>query len=242
MSCFFRARSESAGADSDRANTPEASLRSFALATGAEARWTGKPGPRAVICVNGGTAAEVPGTWSASIEWLVRRLAPSFPGLPFLEVRYRVKSWRRLDSCVEDGRAALEAARSSGAERVALLAFSMGGAVAVRNAAAPEVSLVAGVNPWLPPELALEPLAGRRFAIVHGALDAPLPGIPGVKPSLSQAAFERARALGVDVSRIVVPGALHAVALRRPSGGLLALPGARRYGELVGAELERFCA
>jgi dienelactone hydrolase len=215
---------------------------SFDLETGAEARWTGPPGPLAVVCVNGGTAAEVPGTWSASIEWLVRRLAPRLPGLAFLEVRYRVKSWRRLDSCVEDGRAAIEAARAAGAERVALLAFSMGGAVAVSNAAAPEVVVVAGVNPWLPPELPLAPLAGRRLAIVHGSLDAPLPGIPGVKPSLSRAAYDRARALGVDASRVVVPGALHAVALRRRNGGLLALPGARRYGEVVAAELERFCA
>jgi hypothetical protein len=59
---------------------------------------------------------------------------------------------------------------------------------------------------------------------------------------MSRAAFERARALGVDASRVVVPRALHAVALRRRNGGLLALPGAGRYGELVGAELERFCA
>ena len=69
---------------------------SFALPTGAEARWTGTPGPRAVICVNGGTAAELPGTWSASIEWLVERLAADGVPLPFLEVRYRIKSWRRL--------------------------------------------------------------------------------------------------------------------------------------------------
>ena len=40
----------------------------------------------------------------------------------------------------------------------------------------------------------------------------------------------------------MVPGALHAVALRRPNGGLFALPGAGRYGALIGAELERFCA
>ena len=40
---------------------------SFALSTGAEARWTGEQGPLAVVCVDGGTAAEVPGTWSASI-------------------------------------------------------------------------------------------------------------------------------------------------------------------------------
>jgi pimeloyl-ACP methyl ester carboxylesterase len=214
---------------------------SFVLTTGAEARWTGTPGPCAVVCVNGGTAAEVPGTWSASLEWLVDRLARRLPGLGFLEVRYRVKSWRRLDLCVEDGRAAITAARAAGAEEVALLAFSMGGAVAVRNAEQAGVGIVVGVNPWLPPQLELEPLVGLRLAIVHGSLDAPLPGIPGVKPSMSKSACERARALGIDAERRVVPGAFHAVALRRAGGRLVPLPGARRYGELVGEELERFC-
>jgi pimeloyl-ACP methyl ester carboxylesterase len=213
---------------------------SFGIASGAEARWTGTPGSRAVVCVNGGTAAEAAGTWSASIEWLVRELAER-SALPFLEVRYRVKSWRRLDLCVEDGGAAIAAAREAGAEEIALLAFSMGGAVAVRNAAAPEVALVVGVNPWLPPQLELEPLAGRRLAIVHGSLDAPLPGIPGVKPSMSLAAAEGARSLGVDVERRVVRGGLHAVALRRGNGSLLTLPGARRYRDFVAGELERFC-
>ena len=217
-------------------------MTTFALASGAEARWTGTPGPRAVVCVNGGTAAEVPGTWSASVEWLVRRLAGSFPGLGFLEVRYRVKSWRRLDLCVEDGSAAVAAAKASGVEELALLGFSMGGAVAVRNAAAPEVRTVVGVNPWLPPQLELEPLVGRRLAIVHGSLDAPLPWIPGVKPSMSKGACERALALGVDAQRRVVPGAFHAVAFRRRGGGLLTLPGARGYADFVGKELDRFCA
>ena len=174
MSCFFCARSERSGFD-----RAKISKRRFA-----PSRW--RAAPRALdrharpTRSSASTAARrrrSPGPRSASIEWLVRHLAPSFPGLAFLEVRYRIKSRRRLDSCVEDGRAAIEAARASGAERVAMLAFSMGGAVAVRNAAAPEVSLVAGINPWLPPELELE-LVGRRLAIVHGALDAPLPGIP----------------------------------------------------------------
>ena len=214
----------------------------FPLATGAEARWTGKPGRRAVVCVNGGTAAEVPGTWSASVEWLVDRLAHRFPELGFLEVRYRIKSWRRLELCVEDTAAAIETARESGAGELALLGFSMGGAVAVRNAAADGVELVAGINPWLPPELELETLRGRRLAIAHGALDAPLPLIPGVKPSLSLAAAERARALGIEVEREVVAGGFHAVALRRRSGGMLALPGAGRYAGFVGDQLERLCA
>lgn len=215
----------------------------FELATGAGARWTGAPGRLAVVCVDGGTAAEVPGTWSASLEWLVRALSRRLPALPFLEVRYRIKSWRQFDACVDDGRAAIQAAREAGAERLALLAFSMGGAVAVRNAAENEVRLVAGVNPWLPPQLELEPLRGRRLAIVHGSLDAPLPAIPGVKPAMSRAAFERARALGIDAERTVVAGGFHAVALRRRrTGGLVTLPGAGRYASLVGEELERFCA
>ena len=214
----------------------------FALPNGAEARWTGTPGRRAVVCVNGGTAAEVPGTWSASIEWLVRRLSQRFPELGFLEVRYRIKSWRRLELCVEDAAAAIGAAKESGAEELALLGFSMGGAVAVRNAAAAGVELVAGVNPWLPPQLELGTLRGRRLAIAHGALDAPLPLIPGVKPSMSQAAAERARAAGIEVEREVVPFGFHAVALRRRDGSMLALPGAGRYADVVGDQLERFCA
>jgi dienelactone hydrolase len=191
--------------------------------------------------VDGGTAAELPGTWSASVEWLVRRLAGRFPTLAFLEVRYRLKSWRHFDLCVEDAGAAIASARAAGAESVALLGFSMGGAVAVLNAAQPEVGVVVGVNPWLPPQLDLDPLAGRRLAILHAALDAPLPGVPGVKPAMSKAAYERARALGIDAARCVVPGAFHAVALRRRNGGLLTLPGAGRFGVLVGDELGRSC-
>ena len=172
----------------------------------------------------------------------MQRLARRFPELGFLEVRYRIKSWRRLDLCVEDAAAAIGAAQASGAEELALLGFSMGGAVAVRNAAAAGVGLVAGVNPWLPPELELDPLQGRRLAIVHGALDAPLPLIPGVNPSMSLAAAERARGLGVVVERRVVRLGFHAVALRRRGGGMLALPGADGYADFVGGELERFCA
>jgi predicted esterase len=214
----------------------------FELATGAEARWTGVPGVRAVVCVNGGTAAEVAGTWSASVEWLVRRLSGRFPQLGFLEVRYRIKSWQRLELCVEDAAAAIDLARHSGAQELALLGFSMGGAVAVRNAAANGVVLVAGVNPWLPPQLELDTLQGRRLAIVHGSLDASLPLIPGVKPSMSLAAADRAQALGVEVEREVVSRGFHAIALRRRNGGMLALPGAGCYAEIVGDQLERFCA
>ncbi len=47
------------------------------LSTGAEVRITNDVSERAVVCVNGGQSRQVPGTWSASIEWLVRALAPS---------------------------------------------------------------------------------------------------------------------------------------------------------------------
>jgi pimeloyl-ACP methyl ester carboxylesterase len=144
---------------------------SFALPTGAEARWTGTPGSRAVICVNGGTAAELPGTWSASIEWLVERLAANGTPLPFLEVRYRIKSWRRLPLCIEDARAAIGVARAAGAEEIALLGFSMGGAVSVLVADDPAVSTVIALAPWLYPELDVSTLDGRRFAVLHGSLD-----------------------------------------------------------------------
>lgn len=215
---------------------------SFQLASGAEARWTNDAGRRAVVCMNGGTAAELPGTWSASLEWLVGRLGARRRGLGFLEVRYRIKSWRRLELCVEDAAAAIAAARSAGAEEVALIGFSMGGAVAVHAAADPAVSTVIALAPWLYPELDVSTLEGRRFAVVHGSLDRGLPGVPGVRPELSLRGYERARALGVDAVRTVISGALHPIALRAPWGEPVRMPRAGCWEELVDAELERFCA
>jgi pimeloyl-ACP methyl ester carboxylesterase len=215
---------------------------SFRLATGAEARWTNAGASRVVVCVNGGTAAQVQGTWSASVEWLVRRLAARLPRIGFLEVRYRTKSWHRLEECADDARAAVGAARADGVGHVALLGFSMGGAVAVRVAADPAVRHVIGLAPWLPPQLDLSPLDGRRLAIVHGSWDRGLPFLPGVSPELSRRGYERARARGVEAVRTVIPGAIHPIALRSPWGAAVPMPRAGRWEELVGAELERFCA
>jgi len=215
---------------------------SFQLESGAEARWTNSAGSRTVVCMNGGTAAERPGTWSASLEWLVGRLAERRPKLGFLEVRYRVKSWRRLELCIEDAGAAVAAAREAGAEEVALVGFSMGGAVAVHVASDPAVTTVIALAPWLYPELDLAPLEGRRFAVVHGSLDRGLPGVPGVRPELSLRGYERARALGIDAVRTVIPGALHPIALRAPWGETVRMPRAERWEQVVDAELERFCA
>jgi pimeloyl-ACP methyl ester carboxylesterase len=208
------------------------------LATGAEARSTGPAGGLAVVCVNGGQAAAVPGTWSASIEWLVDGLAARFRDLRFVEVRYRVKSWKRLDWCVEDALAAIE---SAGAERVLLVGFSMGGAVSVRAASHPSVAGVLGLAPWLPDEIDVSPLRGRRLDVLHGALDRWLPGIPGVSPSISRRGFERATRLGAEGTYRLIPGAVHGIALRsRLSGRLFALPRAARWKELAGDHVARF--
>lgn len=207
------------------------------LATGAELRVTGSVGERAVVCVNGGQQREVEGTWSASVEWLVRQLAPRLPELAFAEVRYRVKSWRRLESCVEDARAAIY---EVGARRVALLGFSMGGAVSIAVAAEPKVEEVVGLAPWIPDELDVSTVRGKRLSVIHGSFDRWLPGIPGVSPSHSRKGFDRARERGADGSYTLVPGGVHGIALRSPWGKLVTLPKARRWAELVEAELRRF--
>jgi dienelactone hydrolase len=182
----------------------------------------------------------VPGTWSASLEWLVRRLAPQFPELAFLEVKFRIKSWHRLDMCAEDATAAIEEAVTAGAREVLLLGFSMGGAVAIKAAAHPAVRTVVGLAPWIPDRLSLTPLRGRRLVVVHGALDRFLPGIPGVSPASSKRGFERAQAQGVDGTYELLDGAIHPIAVRAPWGGALAMPRARQWAALVAGELARF--
>jgi dienelactone hydrolase len=207
------------------------------LPTGAELRFTNAASRSAVICVNGGLAAPVAGTWSASIEWLVRRLAPRFPELQFAEVRYRTKSWRELPSCVADARAALAVTE---AERILLLGFSMGGAVAVSVAADPRVEAIVGLAPWLYDELDVSPVAGKRLDVLHGSLDRSLPGVPGVSPLLSRRGYERALAAGAAGEYELIPGALHAIALRAPWGAPTPLPRAGAWRRGVARRLEFF--
>jgi pimeloyl-ACP methyl ester carboxylesterase len=205
------------------------------LSSGAEMRVTGE-GASAVVCVNGGGGREVPGTWSAALEWLVRRLAPTLPSLRFVEVRYRVKSWRRLELCVEDARSAIAASETP---RTLLVGYSLGGAVAISAAGEAGVVGVLGLAPWIPDRLDLSPLRGRRLSILHGSLDRPLPGVPGVSPASSRRGCERARGLGVDACYTLVRGGLHGIALRSPSGRTVPLPRARRWATLVAGELGR---
>ncbi len=205
--------------------------------TGAHLRITNPGRERMVVCVDGGQGRELPGTWSTSLEWLVKRLAPQFPQLGFGEVRYRVKSWRVLDLCIEDARAAVEAA---GGKRTLLIGFSMGGAVSISAADEPRVGGVLGLAPWIPDRLDLAPLAGKRLDVLHGSLDRWLPGVPGVSSSLSRRGFERARALGVPGSYTLIRGGVHGLAVRTPLELLIPLPRAAAWARLVAAQLDRF--
>jgi dienelactone hydrolase len=207
------------------------------LPTGAEMRVTGPTDRCAVVCVNGGQAREVEGTWSASIEWLVKRLATQLPEIGFAEVRYRVKSWKRLESCFEDGRAAV---REVSAPRTMLVGFSMGGAVSIGIADEPGVEGVVGLAPWIPEQLDVSRLHGKHLSVFHGALDRWLPGIPGVSAAHSRRGFERARAGGADGRYVLISGGVHGMALRAPWGGLVTLPRADRWADLVEEELRRF--
>jgi len=187
--------------------------------------------------VNGGQAPEVEGTWSASLEWLVARLAPRFDKLAFAEVRYRIKSLNRLDWCAEDALAAIDAVA---AERTLLVGFSMGAAVAALVANEPSVETVIALAPWIPDRVSLDALRGPRFVVLHGSLDRPLPGIPGVLPASSRRGFERARALGAEGTYTIIPGALHGVALRAHWGRAIPLPRAGAWLRLVADEVRRF--
>jgi dienelactone hydrolase len=209
------------------------------LSTGAELRLTGAPTQGAVVCVNGGTGAHVPGTWSASLEWLVRGLAPRFPELAFGEVKYRLKSWRRLQMCTDDALAAVD---EVGAARTLLIGFSMGGAVAINAAGHMTVEQVIGLAPWIPADLDLSGLPGRRLVIYHGSLDRQLPGIPGVPPDTSRAGYERARAEGIDATYTLIPGALHGIAVRGPRGRPVPLPRARTWARYVASAVETWAA
>ncbi len=214
------------------------SMRISTLAHGAEARVRNPDSPLAAVLVNGGTARRVPGTWSATSEWLAVRLAEHLPTIAFVEVRYRTKSWNQLPSCVEDAADALDAV-----DRPSILVgFSMGGAVAIGAAGREGVRAVLGLAPWIPPQLNLDPLRGKRFDVVHGAWDRWLPLVPGVSAKHSRSGFERALEAGAQGTYTLIPRGLHGVALRSGGGSLITLPRARAWLDPISAAIERFQA
>jgi pimeloyl-ACP methyl ester carboxylesterase len=108
----------------------------------------------------------VPGTWSATSELLTTSLAPHFPGITFAEVRYRVKTWNELPSCIADAEAALDLVDGRGVDTAILIGFSMGGAVSIGVAGHEAVGAVVGLAPWIPERLPVDGLRGKRFDVL----------------------------------------------------------------------------
>jgi dienelactone hydrolase len=211
-----------------------------ALATGAAVRRRGGSGPLAVVFLNGGSARPVAGTWSATTELLVTELGPRFPGLSFVEVRYRVKTWNDLAPCIADARAAVDLVEREGASAVLIVGFSMGGGVAIPVLDRPSVHGLVGLAPWIPERMPLDTVRGKRLDVVHGTRDGFLPGIPGVSPRSSRAGFERALRAGAEGTYTLIPGALHGAAVRWPSGGLLRLPRWKAWVDQTERHVTRF--
>ena len=191
----------------------------------------------AVLCVNGGQRAAVEGTWSASLEWLVGRLAPRFPGLRFAELRYRIKSWEHLDSCIDDARAAL---RELDAGRTLLVGFSMGGAVSSVVADEPSVQGVVGIAPWLPHQLPLDALAGKRLRVAPRLARPRAAGDPGrqlrelARRLRARAPRGCARGVHADPRRRARPRAACALGAARAAAAGTA------WARLVADEVSRF--
>ena len=208
------------------------------LVTGADLRLRNESAPIAVVLANGGSARAVPGTWSSTSELIAHELAPRFPGVAFAEVRYRLKTWNELQSCMADAGAALDLV----ARPALLVGFSMGGAVSIGIAAHPAAASVLGLAPWIPDRLPLDTLLGKRLDVLHGSWDRYLPGIPGVSAASSRRGFDRAQALGIEGSYTLIPRGLHGAAVRRGSGAIIRLPQAQLWIDGVGERVALFQA
>jgi hypothetical protein len=116
----------------------------------------------------------------------------------------------------------------------------MGAAVAIAAAGDPRVTGVLGLAPWIPDELDVSPLRGRRIDVLHGSLDRGLPGIPGVAPATSRRGFERAQALGVEGSYTLIRGGVHGMCIRVWGHRFLELPRSRTWARLAAIRLRGF--
>ena len=86
----------------------------------------------------------------------------------------------------------------------------------------------------------MDGLRGKRLDVVHGAWDRYLPGIPGVSPAHSRAAFDRVREGGVAGTYRLIARGLHGAAVRRRDGSLVPLPRWRSWVAETAAALARY--
>jgi len=207
----------------------------LALPGGAAVRVRGDPAGDApsLLLLGGSTHRDPGGAWSATAEWLARRIHRAHPRWSVAEVRYRRGSGRPLAAAVEDAHAAIATLTGLGRAPRVLVGFSLGGRVAVALGRAESVRTVVGLAPWLPDGADLRPLIGRTLHLAHGTFDRPLPGLAGVSPGISRAAAARAAALGAPAELTLIRGGVHGVAARAPWGGLLPLPRAGRWARFV---------
>jgi dienelactone hydrolase len=206
-----------------------------ALASGGTLRFHGESHGVPVVLGLGGSVARPPEPrWSASITWLLGRLSREVPACAYAELRYHNRSWRAIAECVRDAREAL--AVLPAASEVVPIGFSMGGGIAIAIADDPRVQSVIGLAPWVPEQIPLEPLRGKRLALIHGSRDRYLPLLAGVPPEHSRRLVGRASDAGALASFTLIAGAIHGIAVSTPFG-LVPLPRARAWSAAVSSVL-----
>ena len=211
----------------------------LALASGGVLRLSAplaKLGAEPIVLGLGGSVARPSAPrWSASITWLLGRLAREVPRLAYAELRYHDRSWRAIAECLRDAREALAVLPC--APQVVPIGFSMGGGIAIAIADDRRVSGAIGLAPWVPEQIPLGQLRGKRLDLIHGSRDRALPFLPGVPPEHSRRLLGRASAAGALASLTMIEGAIHAIAVSTPFGHV-PLPHARAWSVAVAARLK----
>ena len=152
---------------------------STTLPTGAEVRLSGVEGPLAVVCANGARRRRCPELGVRRSSGSCAGSRPGFgPAIRRGAVPRQVLEPPRPLRRRRAGRDRREP-RAAGAPDGFLHGWRR------PRGRPPRVVGVLGLAPWLPDELDLAPLRGRRLDVLHGALDRWLPGIPGVSPALT---------------------------------------------------------
>lgn len=164
--------------------------------------------PAAVLVLHGGRARSTESGERTRLAYLrmlpfARMLARD--GLAVHVLRYRFRGWNApaRDALLDAQWATGELARRHPALPVVLLGHSMGGRAALGAAAAPNVTAVCALAPWLDETDPVAQLAGRTVLIAHGDRER------WTDPGQSFAYAVRAKARGVAICRFELPGAGH---------------------------------